>query len=628
MSSDSKTSNAHLALLCLTALGVVYGDIGTSPLYAIRECFHGPHSVPVTHANVLGVLSLIVWTLVILVTLKYQVYVLRADNKGEGGILALMVLARGAAVGPMTQKFILGFGLFGAALLYGDGMLTPAISVLSAVEGLEVATPLFTPYIIPITVAILVGLFFFQSRGTTRVGLVFGPIIIVWFAFLALTGAAQILQEPSVLWAVNPAHAVDFMARNGFQGYLVLGAVFLVATGGEALYADLGHFSQKAIQIDWFFIAAPGLLLNYFGQGALLLQHPELADNPFYRMVPGWALYPAVVMATMATVIASQAVISGVFSLTRQAVQLGFLPRSRILHTSSQEIGQIYIPAVNWILLVATAALVVGFKRSTNLASAYGIAISVTMIITTLLAFIVSRHVWSWRLPAAVAVTGGFLAADLAFFGANSVKVIDGGWFPLVAAAAVATVFMTWKKGRDILGAFQQEGSLPLAQFVTEAVAGGITRVPGTAVFLSGTAGTTPSALLHNLKHNKVLHQQNVFITVVVEDVPRVADAARFAVEEVGPDFHQVTVRFGFMEDPDIPEVIAKLAAGGFKFASTPTRLTYILSDNTLVTTHRSRLSPWRLSLFSFLYRNATRPTEYFRLPDNQVIEIGRQIRL
>lgn len=628
MSSDPKNSNTRLALLCLTALGVVYGDIGTSPLYAIRECFHGPHSVAVTHANVLGVLSLIVWTLVILVTLKYHVYVLRADNKGEGGILAMMALARGAAVGPTTQKFILGFGLFGAALLYGDGMLTPAISVLSAVEGLEVATPLFTPYIIPITVAILVGLFFFQSRGTTGVGMVFGPIIIVWFAFLALTGAAQIVHEPSVLWAVNPAHAVDFMARNGFHGYLVLGAVFLVATGGEALYADLGHFSEKAIQIDWFFVAAPGLLLNYFGQGALLLRHPELADNPFYRMVPGWALYPAVVMATMATVIASQAVISGVFSLTRQAVQLGFLPRARILHTSSHEIGQIYIPAVNWVLLVATAALVVGFKRSTNLASAYGIAISVTMIITTLLAFIVSRHVWGWRLPTALAVTGGFLAADLAFFGANSVKVIDGGWFPLVAAAAVATVFTTWKKGRDILGALQQEGSLPLTQFVSEAVAGGITRVPGTAVFLSGTAATTPSALLHNLKHNKVLHQQNVFITVVVEDIPRVAEAGRIAVETVGPDFHQVVVRFGFMEDPDIPDVIAKMAAGGFKFASSPVRLTYILSDNTLVTTHRGRLSPWRLSLFSFLYRNATRPTEYFRLPDNQVIEIGRQIRL
>ncbi|MBI3298887.1 MAG: potassium transporter Kup [Elusimicrobia bacterium] len=628
MTEESKTSRSRLALLCLTALGVVYGDIGTSPLYAIRECFHGPHGVPVTHANVLGVLSLIVWTLVILVTLKYHVYVLRADNKGEGGILAMMALARGAAVGPTTQKFILAFGLFGAALLYGDGMLTPAISVLSAVEGLEIATPLFTPYIIPITVAILIGLFFFQAHGTTKVGLVFGPIIIVWFAFLAITGVAQIIKEPSVLAAVNPMYAVDFLIRNGYHGYLVLGAVFLVATGGEALYADLGHFSEKAIQIDWFFIAAPGLLMNYFGQGALLLQHPELANNPFYRMVPEWALYPAVLMATMATVIASQAVISGVFSLTRQAVQLGFLPRSRIQHTSSHEIGQIYIPTVNWILLAATVALVVGFKRSTNLASAYGIAISVTMIITTLLAFIVSRNVWNWSLPTALAVTGAFLAADLAFFGANSVKVIDGGWFPLAAAAIVMLVFTTWKKGRDILGVLQQEGFLPLAQFVQEAVEGGIVRVPGTAVFLSGTAATTPSALLHNLKHNKVLHQQNIFITVLTEDVPRVVESRRLSVETVGPDFHQVVARYGFMEDPDIPAVVAKLAAGGFKLASSPTRLTFILSDNTLVTTHRGRLSPWRLSLFSFLYRNALRPTEYFRLPDNQVIEIGRQIRL
>lgn len=628
MSTEPKHQRSHLALLCLTALGVVYGDIGTSPLYAIRECFHGPHSVPVTHANVLGVLSLIVWTLVILVTLKYHVYVLRADNKGEGGILAMMALARGAGIGATTQKFVLAFGLFGAALLYGDGMLTPAISVLSAIEGLEVATPMFTPYVIPITVSILVGLFLFQRRGTTGVGLVFGPIIMLWFAFLALTGIAQVVKEPSVLAAFNPLYAVDFLLRNGFQGYLVLGAVFLVATGGEALYADLGHFSERAIQIDWFFIAAPGLLMNYFGQGALLIRNPELAYNPFYRMVPEWALYPAVLMATMATVIASQAVISGVFSLTRQAVQLGFLPRSRILHTSSLEIGQIYIPAINWILLLATAALVVAFKRSTNLASAYGIAISVTMIITTLLAFIVSRHVWKWRLPVALAVTGGFLAADLAFFGANSVKVLDGGWFPLVAAIVVALIFTTWKKGCDILGALQQEGALPLTQFVKEAVEGGITRVPGTAVFLSGTADITPSALLHNLKHNKTLHQQNIFITVLTEDIPRVPETERYRVETVGPDFHQVVVRYGFMEDPDIPAILAKMGENGFRFATPLIRATYILSDNTLVTTHRGRLSSWRLSLFSFLYRNSLRPTEFFRLPDNQVIEIGRQIRL
>ena len=446
----SPALDSRLALLCLTALGVVYGDIGTSPLYAIRECFYGTHGVPVTSGNVLGVLSLIVWTLVILVTLKYHVYVLRADNHGEGGILAMMALARGSGVGALAQRAVLSLGLFGAALLYGDGMLTPAISVLSAIEGLEVATPIFSPYVVPITVAILIGLFLFQSLGTTRVGMVFGPVILVWFAFLALTGAWSISREPSVLAAFDPRHAFRFLAANGYKGYLVLGAVFLVATGGEALYADLGHFSERPIQLDWFCVAAPSLLLNYFGQGALLLRDPALADNPFYRMVPDWALYPAVVMASLATVIASQAVISGVFSLTRQAVQLGFLPRTRIIHTSSEEVGQIYIPSVNWLLLAATVTLVVGFRRSTNLASAYGIAISVTMIITTLLAYVVSRHCWGWRRSTALAVTGAFLAADLAFLGANSVKIVDGGWFPLLAAAVVAAVFTTWRLGQSI----------------------------------------------------------------------------------------------------------------------------------------------------------------------------------
>ncbi|MBI5625328.1 MAG: potassium transporter Kup [Elusimicrobia bacterium] len=623
-----KTSRSRLALLCLTALGVVYGDIGTSPLYAVRECFYGTHAVPVTQANILGVLSLIFWTLVILVTLKYHVYVLRADNKGEGGILAMMALARGANLGPRTKKLLLSLGLFGAALLYGDGMITPAISVLSAVEGLEVATPVFTPYIIPITAVILVGLFSIQSRGTTKVGMLFGPVIMLWFLFMAATGAAGILQEPSVLASFNPVHAVRFILENGFRGYLVLGAVFLVATGGEALYADLGHFNEKAIQLDWFCVAAPCLLLNYLGQGALLLANPAAADNPFDRLVPAWALYPAVLLSTAATVIASQAVISGVFSLSRQAVQLGYLLRLRITHMSSHQMGQIYIPAVNWILMLATVALVAGFKRSTNLASAYGIAISVTMVITTLLAFIVSRNVWSWRLPVCLAVTGTFLFADLAFLGANSVKVLGGGWFPLISAGAVVAVFVTWNRGRELLAAQQVRESLPLAQIVEEAGRGNIARVPGTAVFLSGTPGTTPSALLHNLKHNKVLHEQNLFVSVRTEDIPRVPEGERFRVRSVGPEFHEVGVRYGFMEDPDIPEVLAKMAASGFAFTAGPTRLTYILSDNTLVTTHQGRLPPWQLALFAFLYRNALRPTRFFRLPYNQVIEIGRQLQL
>lgn len=626
MAKQHTPSHSRLALLCLTALGVVYGDIGTSPLYAIRECFYGSHPVAVTPENIFGVLSLIVWTLLILVTLKYHVYVLRADNKGEGGILAMMALARSPNIGLWTQKFVLALGLFGAALLYGDGMLTPAISVLSAVEGLEVATPAFTPYVIPITVAILVVLFLFQRRGTTGIGIIFGPIIMIWFLCLALLGLWSIYQAPAVLGAFNPMHAASFLWRNGFSGYLVLGAVFLVATGGEALYADLGHFSEKPIQIDWFTVAAPALLLNYFGQGALLLRDPGTAHNPFYRLVPEFALYPTVVLATMATVIASQAVISGVFSLTRQAVQLRFLPRSHIIHTSSHEIGQIYIPFVNWTLLLATAALVIGFKRSTNLASAYGIAISVTMIITTLLAYIVSRHVWGWKRSFGLAVTGSFLAIDLVFFGANSVKIAQGGWFPLAIAALVAIVFTTWQRGQNILNALQREGSLPLGDFVRQVSQDRITRVPGIAVFLNSTAGATPSALLHNLKHNKVLHEHNFFITVVTNEIPRVPDGDRITTESLAPDFHQVVARYGFMEDPNIPDILQKLQQRGL--AMNPALVTYILSNNTLVTTERGRMLPWRLRLFSFLYRNALRPTEYFRLPYNRVIEIGRQIQI
>ncbi len=624
--TDRKIPASRLALLSLTALGVVYGDIGTSPLYAIRECFYGAHGVPVSHDNVLGVLSLIVWTLVILVTIKYHVYIIRADNKGEGGILALMALARSCAISARVQKFVLALGLFGAALLYGDGMLTPAISVLSAVEGLEVATPFFTPYVIPITVGILTVLFLFQSRGTTKVGIVFGPIIMAWFAFLAVLGLVSIVKEPSVLAAFHPKYAMYFLLQNGLTGYLVMGAVFLVATGGEALYADLGHFSERSIQIDWFFIAGPALLLNYFGQGALLLRDAEAAHNPFYMLVPQWALYPTVALATMATVIASQAVISGVFSLTRQAVQLGFAPRARIIHTSSQEIGQIYIPSVNWVLLLATVALVIGFRRSTNLAAAYGVAVSVTMLITTLLAYIVSRHLWGWKLPAALGVSGAFLIADTAFFGANAVKIFQGGWFPLLVAAAVTMLFMTWRKGQDLLAMLQKETSLPLTQFVREAKEGGIARVPGTAIFLSGSTDITPSALLHNLKHNRILHQQNFFVTVQTEEVPRLLEGDRFKVESLSRDFHKVIIRYGFMEDPNIPAVLAAVQERGFDL--NPHTATYILSDNTLVTSKHGRMASWRLHVFSFLYRNALKPTQFFRLPYNQVVEIGRQIQL
>jgi KUP system potassium uptake protein len=604
-------------------MGVVYGDIGTSPLYAIRECFFGPHGVPVTHVNILGVLSLIFWSLLIVVTLKYHVYVLRADNRGEGGILALMALVRDRQSGT-AQKVLVALGLFGAALLYGDGVLTPAISVLGATEGLEVATPILAPFVVPITVGILVGLFLFQRRGTAGVGVVFGPVILLWFLTLAVLGIANIIHVPAVLAAVNPVHAITFLHQNGVGGYLVLGAVFLVATGGEALYADLGHFGEPPIQIDWFSVVGPCLLLNYFGQGALLLHDPTAAHNPFYRMAPTWALYPLVLLATMATVIASQAVISGVFSLTRQAVQFGFAPRMEILHTSSQEIGQIYIPGANWALMAGTLTLVFVFGSSTNLAAAYGVAVTTTMIITTLLAFVVSRRLWRWSLPVSLLVTGGFLVVDLAFFGANIVKVVDGGWFPLVVGIAGFFLFTTWQKGRDLLAAEVGKTAFPLDAFVQDLEQHEISRAPGTAVFLNSSREGTPIGLLHNLKLNHIVHQRNVVVTVLTEEIPYVARADRIEVQPLGGGFVRVILRYGFMEDPDVPAALASDRA----LDVDPAKVTFILSDNTLLPAAGSNMGLWRKRLFVFLSRNALRPTRFFRLPVNRVIEIGMQVRL
>jgi KUP system potassium uptake protein len=615
-----------LSLLCLTAIGVVYGDIGTSPLYAIRECFFGPHGVPVTQTNVLGVLSLIFWALVIVVTLKYHVYVLRADNHGEGGILALMSLVRADHHRGRRQAVLVALGLFGAALLYGDGVLTPAISVLSAVEGLEVATPFFSPFVVPITVVILIGLFLFQRRGTAGVGVVFGPVILVWFVTLAVLGALNIVQEPAVLAAIDPRHAASFLVENGIAGYLVLGAVFLVATGGEALYADLGHFGEMPIQIDWFSVVGPSLLINYFGQGALLLHDPAAAHNPFYRMGPEWALYPLVLLATMATIIASQAVISGVFSLTRQAVQMGFAPRVEIVHTSSREMGQIYIPGANWGLMVGTLALVIAFQNSSNLAAAYGVAVTTTMIITTLLAYVVSRRLWGWSLPVAVAVTGGFLIADLAFFGANIVKVTQGGWFPLLVGVSGFLLFTTWHRGRELLAAQLSRTALPLTMFVQDVQQHSPTRVAGTAVFLNSSPQGTPVALLHNLKLNRVLHEQNLVVSVVTEEKPYVADEQRLDIEPLGAGFFRLIVRYGFMEDPDVPAVLATVPAQALCVDAA--NLTYILSNNTLLPNPGSTMAMWRKRLFAFLSRNALRPTQFFRLPINRVIELGMQIKV
>ena len=609
----------RLAVLSLTAMGIVYGDIGTSPLYALRECFFGPHAVPVSRDNVLGVLSLIVWTLVIVVSLKYQVYVLRADNDGEGGILALMALA--------TRKMrrqswlLIGLGLFGAALLYGDGMITPAISVLSAMEGLRIVAPQLAHYVVPATIAVLVLLFLFQRRGTAGVGLVFGPVILLWFLILAVLGVLGIAREPGVLAAFNPMYAFRFFAHNGVSGYLVLGAVFLVATGGEALYADLGHFGMLPIQIGWFSVVAPALLLNYFGQGALLLRNPGAADNPFYRLAPEWSLYPLMILATMATVIASQAVISGVFSLTRQAVQLGYAPRMEIVHTSERQIGQIYVPLANWGLMLATIALVVGFRTSSNLAAAYGVAVTTTMIITTLLAYVVARRIWGWKLWAAVGVTAMFLVIDVAFFGANIVKVAQGGWFPLVIAAGVFVIFASWQRGRSALAARQAEVSLPPQLVIDDVARRGIPRTPGTAVFLTGQATGTPPALLHNLKHNRVVHDRNLFLTVRNEEVPHVPEAERLSVEDLGQGFQRVIIRYGFMEDPDIPPV---LRAIGLEPAST----TFFLSRSLVLSRRKGFAASILDRLFIFMGRNAQVPTQFFRLPPNRVIEIGMQVEI
>jgi KUP system potassium uptake protein len=616
----------HLAGLALGALGVVYGDIGTSPLYALRECFHGEHAVVPTAANVLGVLSLIFWALVVIVTLKYQVYVLRADNHGEGGILALMALVRSGLERRHWRWLLVSLGLFGASLLYGDGVITPAISVLSAVEGLAVATTFFAPYVVPITIGVLILLFLFQRRGTAGIGAVFGPVMLLWFATLAVLGLAAILRAPAVLAAVNPLHAARFFAGNGLRGFLVLGAVFLVATGGEALYADMGHFGRLPIQLNWFTFVAPALLLNYFGQGAMLIAAPQASANPFYRLAPAWALYPLVALATAATVIASQAVISGAFSLTRQAVQLGYLPRVEIVHTSSAAIGQIYIPGLNWLLMLATIGLVLGFRASTRLASAYGVAVTTTMVVTTLLAAVVARRVWGWSLWAVGAVTAGFLAVDLAFFGANIVKVAEGGWFPLLVGVGVYTLMRTWDCGRQILSDLVARDALPFEEFVASTQPDSPVRVPGTAVFMSRNPQATPTSLLHNLKHNHVLHRQVVLLTVLAEEVPQVPAVERVRVEPLGKGFFRVVARYGFMENPELSGMLEGARAQGLDLDLMKT--SFFLGRDTLVPAEHPAMALWREKLFAVMARNALRPTDFFRIPPNRVVELGMQVRI
>jgi KUP system potassium uptake protein len=617
----------RVLLLSLSALGIVYGDIGTSPIYALRECFHGSHPFPPTPDNVLGVLSLIFWALMIIISLKYLLFVMRADNHGEGGILALLALLAPWRDRSQTSRLLLFVGLFGAALLYGDGAITPAISVLSAVEGLEIAAPGLKPYVLPLTIAVLVLLFRFQKRGTSRIGTVFGPVMLLWFATLAILGISWIVRAPQVLAAINPAHGVAFFSHNGWHGFVVLGAVFLVVTGGEALYADMGHFGRFPIRFAWFALVLPALLLNYFGQAALILLNPEQSHQPFFNLAPGWALYPLVLLATTATVIASQAVISGAFSLTRQAVQLGQCPHVHIVQTSQEEIGQIYIPSVNWLLMLVTISLVLGFGSSSRLAGAYGVAVTTTMVITVVLAFFVAIRKWQWHPVTAGLVMALFLTVDVAFFGSNMLKIHAGGWFPLAAGGIVFTMMATWRRGRELLGHRLGETKEPLEQFLLRIAANPPQRVPGTAVFMVKRIPGTPPQLLHHLAHNQVLHEQVVLLTVVTREVPRVTAEKRLDVVMLAQGFSRVTVNYGFMQSPNVPVALRECESLGLKVNLDTT--TYYLARETLIPSpDRPGMILWREKLFAFMTRNALPATDFFRIPPERVVELGIRIEI
>jgi KUP system potassium uptake protein len=619
------SAGAPLAATVLATLGVVYGDIGTSPLYALKECFSGPHGVAPTPANVLGVLSLVTWSLILVVSVKYLVLMLRADNEGEGGILALMALAlRVTRRGPHA---LLLLGLFGAALLYGDGMITPAISVLSAMEGLSIATPAFSPFVVPLTIAVLVGLFALQRRGTEAIGAMFGPITVTWFAVIALLGAASLVRSPEVLVAIDPRHAVVFFAQNGAHGFLVLGAVFLVVTGGEALYADMGHFGRRPIRVAWFAFVLPALLLNYFGQGALLLRDGGHAENPFYHLAPSWALYPLIALATGATVIASQAIISGAFSLTWQAIQLGLLPRLRVVHTSEEEIGRIYIPMVNNALFLSTVALVLWFQTSTRLAAAYGVAVTGTMVITTILAFRVMRHQWNWSLPRAALVAGSFLVMDVAFLASNLIKVADGGWFPLLVGAVVVVGMTTWRTGRRLLQErLHEQAMISFDEMTKRLDARNTLRVPGTGIYMTGHPEWVPAAVSRLISALNAVHEQMVFFTVLAERVPRVNPSHRLTVEPLGRGCFRVVAHYGFLEQPNVPRAVMQCRQHGV--AIDATGMVYVLSPETIIASPRPGMLLWREKLFAFMARNAARPSGFYRLPTGRVLEVTGQVEL
>jgi KUP system potassium uptake protein len=623
---SNKTRASSLAALTLGALGVVYGDIGTSPLYALREVFASKHAT-LSEPDVLGVLSLVFWTLTIIVTLKYVTLIMRANNNGEGGTMALMALSSQATRDrPRLRTALIVMGILGAALFYGDGVITPAISVLSAIEGLEVATPAFKPYVVPATLAVLTVLYAAQRFGTGAMGRWFGPFTVAWFLVIGFWGVWWIVRAPQVLWALNPWHALSFGIGHGHVTLLVLGAVFLAVTGAEALYADMGHFGKKPIQIAWFVLVFPALVLNYFGQGALMLLEPAKADNPFFNMVPSWFLLPMVVFATLATVIASQATISGTFSVTKQAIQLGYLPRLRVLHTSVRDTGQIYIPGVNWLQYAAIVAAVLHFGSSSALATAYGIAVTATMVLTTVMTFFVIRYRWNYPWWLCISATGFFLAIELVFFSSNILKVLSGGWFTLLIAAFVFTVMMTWARGRELLSASLRADAIELKPFMKSVLADPPMRAPGTAVFMNGEADLTPTALLHNLKHNNVLHETNLFVTVRTLDVPWVPFAERARAEPLCKDAWSITLQFGFKNDVDVPAALELLQGHGFELD--PMRTSYFLSRSTVIPTLGGGMAPWREKLFANMHRNAASVVDFLNLPPNRVVELGTKVQI
>ncbi|WP_299761837.1 potassium transporter Kup [Ramlibacter sp.] len=621
-----QNSKSSLAALTLGAIGIVYGDIGTSVLYALKVLFSTGH-LPLTPANVYGVLSMVFWTITLVVSLKYVTLILRADNNGEGGLIAMLALASNAVADrPRLRGWLLGVGIFGTAIFYGDGVITPAISVLSAVEGLNLLSPEFEPYIIPAALVILFGLFYVQKNGTSGIGRFFGPICVLWFVTIAALGIPHIVAHPEVLGAISPHHALRFALQNPGTTFVLLGALVLCVTGTEALYADLGHFGRKPIQLAWFALVMPALLINYFGQGALLLERPEALANPFYLMAPPWLVAPLVILATAATVIASQALLSAAFSVTKQAIQLGYLPRMEIRHTSVRETGQVYVPVVNWALF-ATIVVAVGlFRNSTNLASAYGIAVTTDMLITTVLTFFVIRYAWKLPLALCVGATGLFFLIDLLLFASNTLKLLDGGWFPVLIGGCMFTVMMTWKKGRAILTDKLRADAIDLSSFLEAVFISPPTRVDGTAVFLTAEPGTVPNALLHNLKHNKVLHEHNLFVTVRNHEVPWIGMDKRIEIEPLGHACWQVTLHYGFKNDLDIPRALERIRGHGCDLDNMTT--SYFLSRDVVVPTIGNGMAPWREKLFAQMHHNASAAADFLNLPSNSVVELGSKVEI